>query len=92
VTNNIDDLVTINRMDLGTAVHHAGNMILDACFWMSMGLLLIALADVPLQHYQTHKRLKMTRQEIKDSHPRFNHIFRRNLEHIKFADEFGTKG
>jgi flagellar biosynthetic protein FlhB len=66
VTNNIDDLVTINRMDLGTAVHHAGNMILDACFWMSMGLLLIALADVPLQHYQTHKRLKMTRQEIKD--------------------------
>jgi len=66
VTNNIDDLVTINRMDLGTAVHHAGNMILDACFWMSMGLLLIALADVPLQHYQTNKRLKMTRQEIKD--------------------------
>ncbi len=66
VTNNIEDLVTINRMDLGTAIHHAGNMILDACFWMSMGLILIALADVPLQHYQTNKRLKMTRQEIKD--------------------------
>jgi flagellar biosynthetic protein FlhB len=66
VTNNIDDLVSINRMDLGTAIHHAGNMILDACFWMSMGLVLIALADVPLQHYQTNQRLKMTRQEIKD--------------------------
>ena len=66
VTNNIDDLVTINRLDLGTAIHHAGNMILDACFWMSMGLIVIALADVPLQHYQTNKRLKMTRQEIKD--------------------------
>ena len=66
VTNNIEDLVTINRMDLGTAIHHAGNMILDACFWMSMGLIVIALADVPLQHYQTNKRLKMTRQEIKD--------------------------
>jgi flagellar biosynthetic protein FlhB len=66
VTNNIEDLVTINRMDLGTAIHHAGNMILDACFWMSMGLILIALADVPLQHYQTNKQLKMTRQEIKD--------------------------
>ena len=58
VTNNIDDLVSINRMDLGTAIHHAGNLILDACFWMSMGLVLIALADVPLQHYQTNKRLK----------------------------------
>jgi flagellar biosynthetic protein FlhB len=66
VTNNIDDLVTINRLDLGTAIHHAGNMILDACFWMSMGLIVIALADVPLQQYQTNKRLKMTRQEIKD--------------------------
>jgi flagellar biosynthetic protein FlhB len=66
VTNNIEDLVTINRLDLGTAIHHAGNMILDACFWMSMGLIVIALADVPLQHYQTNKRLKMTRQEIKD--------------------------
>lgn len=66
VSNNIDDLISINRMELGTAIHHAGNLILDACFWMSMGLILIALADVPLQHYQTNKRLKMTRQEIKD--------------------------
>lgn len=66
VTNNIDDLITINRLDLGTAIHHAGNMILEACFWMSMGLIVIALADVPLQQYQTNKRLKMTRQEIKD--------------------------
>ncbi len=66
ITNHIDDLVSINRMDLGTAIHHAGELILDACFWMSMGLVLVALADVPLQHYQVNKRLKMTRQEIKD--------------------------
>jgi flagellar biosynthetic protein FlhB len=66
VSNNIDDLVTLNRLDLGTAVQHAGTMILDACFWMSMGLVLIALFDVPLQQYQVNKKLKMTRQEIKD--------------------------
>jgi flagellar biosynthesis protein FlhB len=66
ITNNIEDLVSLNRMDLGTAVNHAGNMILDACFWMSMGLVVIAIADVPLQHYQVNKKLKMTRQEIKD--------------------------
>ena len=66
VSNNIDDLVTLNRLDLGTAVGHAGTMILDACFWMSMGLVLIALLDVPLQQYQVHKKLKMTRQEVKD--------------------------
>jgi len=66
ITNNIEDLVTLNRMDLGTAISHAGSMILDACFWMSMGLVVIAIADVPLQHYQVNKKLKMTRQEIKD--------------------------
>ena len=57
VSNNIDDLVTLNRLDLGTAVGHAGTMILDACFWMSMGLVLIALLDVPLQQYQVQKKL-----------------------------------
>ncbi len=66
VSNNIEDLVTLNRLDLGTAVKHAGTMILDACFWMSMGLVLIALLDVPLQQYQVNKKLKMTRQEVKD--------------------------
>lgn len=66
VSNNIEDLVTLNRLDLGTAVKHAGTMILDACFWMSMGLVLIALIDVPLQQYQVNKKLKMTRQEVKD--------------------------
>lgn len=66
ITNNIEDLVTLNRMDLGTAISHAGTMILDACFWMSMGLVVIAIADVPLQHFQVNKKLKMTRQEIKD--------------------------
>ena len=66
VSNNIEDLVTLNRLDLGTAVKHAGSMILDACFWMSMGLVLIALLDVPLQQYQVNKKLKMTRQEVKD--------------------------
>ena len=59
----IDDLLTLNRMSLQDAVRHAGEMIIDACFWMSMGLVLIAVADVPLQRYQVHKRLKMTKQE-----------------------------
>ena len=66
VTNHIEDLVTLNRMDLGTALKHAGEMIVDACFWMSMGLVVIAVADVPIQRYQVHQKLKMSRQEVKD--------------------------
>jgi flagellar biosynthetic protein FlhB len=66
VNANIEDLVSLNRMDLQTGLKHSGDIIIDACFWMSMGLVVIALADVPLQKFQINKSLKMSRQEIKD--------------------------
>ncbi len=66
VNANIEDLISLNRMDLQTGLKHSGDLIIDACFWMSMGLVVIALADVPLQKFQTNKALKMSRQEIKD--------------------------
>jgi flagellar biosynthetic protein FlhB len=66
VNANIEDLVSLNRMDLQTGLKHSGDIIVDACFWMSMGLVVIALADVPLQKFQVNKSLKMSRQEIKD--------------------------
>jgi flagellar biosynthetic protein FlhB len=66
VSNNIDDLINLNQLDLGLAVKHAGAIILDACYWMSLGMLFIAFIDVPLQRYQINQRLKMSKQEIKD--------------------------
>ena len=66
VMHNLDALLLINRLTVEQAARQAGNMILDACFWMSMGLVVIALADVPLQKFQVNKSLKMSRQEIKD--------------------------
>ncbi len=66
VMHNMEALLNLNRMDLNLAVKQAGGMIVDACFWMSMGLVFIALLDVPLQIYQVNKKLKMTKQEVKD--------------------------
>ena len=66
VMHDMEALLNLNRMDLNVAVKQAGSMIVDACFWMSMGLVLIALLDVPLQIYQVNKKLKMTKQEVKD--------------------------
>ena len=66
VMHNMEALLNLNRMDLNVAVKQAGSMIIDACFWMSMGLVFIALLDVPLQIYQVNKKLKMTKQEVKD--------------------------
>lgn len=66
VMHNLDALLVINRLTVEEATRQAGNMILDACFWMSLGLVLIALIDVPIQRHQVHQRLKMTKQEVRD--------------------------
>ena len=66
VMNNLNDLTNISQMDLGQAVSVAGTIIVDSCFWLSLGLVLVALVDVPLQRHQLNKKLKMTKQEVKD--------------------------
>ena len=66
VMNNLNDLTNISQMDLGQAVKIAGTIIVDSCFWLSLGLVLVALVDVPLQRHQLNKKLKMTKQEVKD--------------------------
>lgn len=66
VMNNLNDLTNISQMDLGQALRVAGTIIVDSCFWLSLGLVLVALVDVPLQRHQLNKKLKMTKQEVKD--------------------------
>jgi flagellar biosynthetic protein FlhB len=66
VMNNLNDLTNISQMDLAQAVRVAGTIIVDSCFWLSLGLVLVALVDVPLQRHQLNEKLKMTKQEVKD--------------------------
>ena len=66
VMNNLNDLTNISQMDLGQAVKVAGTIIVDSCFWLSLGLVLVALVDVPVQRHQLNKKLKMTKQEVRD--------------------------
>jgi len=66
VMNNLNDLTNISQLDLAQAVKVAGNIIVDSCFWLSLGLVLVALVDVPLQRHQLNKKLKMTKQEVRD--------------------------
>ncbi len=66
VMNNLNDLTHISDMDLHVAIRVAGNIIVDSCLWLSLGLVLVALIDVPLQRHQLNEKLKMTKQEVKD--------------------------
>jgi flagellar biosynthetic protein FlhB len=66
VMNNLDDLTHISQMDLNAAIKVAGTIIVDSCIWLSFGLVLVALVDVPLQRHQLNEKLKMTKQAVKD--------------------------
>ena len=66
VMNNLNELTHISQLDLQPAMALAGNIIVDSCFWLSLGLVLVALVDVPIQRHQLNKKLKMTMQEVKD--------------------------
>jgi flagellar biosynthesis protein FlhB len=59
-------IMGLAAVDLHMAVARAGQAIASAFLALSLGLLLIAGVDVPLQIFQRRKRLMMTDQELKD--------------------------
>ncbi|MHC2144998.1 flagellar biosynthesis protein FlhB [Pseudomonas sp. 210_17 TE3656] len=63
-----DDLLAIANEPLDQAVIHCVQVVGWSALWMAAGLLLIAAADVPLQLWQTHKKMLMTKQEVRDEY------------------------
>jgi flagellar biosynthetic protein FlhB len=62
----MQDILSIGEMALEPAMALTGTLLLQSALTVSMALLLIALIDVPWQRYSFTKRMRMTRQEIKD--------------------------
>ncbi|SEI23935.1 flagellar biosynthesis protein FlhB [Pseudomonas fuscovaginae UPB0736] len=65
---DIDDLVRIAHEPLEMAIIHSLQLVGWSALWMSLGLLLIAAVDVPVQLWESHKKLLMTKQEVRDEH------------------------
>ena len=61
-------LMTVGNLDVGPAMALSGQLISESMLWLAASLLLIALIDVPYQRYSFMKRMRMTKQEIKDEH------------------------
>ncbi|MBV6750785.1 flagellar biosynthesis protein FlhB [Pseudomonas chlororaphis] len=68
LSSDIDDLVRIAHEPLESAVIHSLQVVGWSTLWMSLGLLIIAAVDVPVQLYTARQRLLMTKQEIRDEH------------------------
>ncbi|MBX8576406.1 flagellar biosynthesis protein FlhB [Pseudomonas cichorii] len=63
-----NDLVSIAHEPLEQAMIHSLQVVGWSSFWMACGLFFIAALDVPFQMYEAHKKLLMTKQEVRDEH------------------------
>jgi flagellar biosynthetic protein FlhB len=66
--SNMDDLIRMGQMGLEPALSAAGIMIMQSALWVALSLAVIALIDVPYQKYSFNKRMRMTKQEVKDEY------------------------
>jgi flagellar biosynthetic protein FlhB len=62
----MDQMMQLGQMAVEPALAAAGWMIGGSALWLSLSLMIIALIDAPYQKYSFIKRMRMTKQEIKD--------------------------
>ena len=60
------DVMALGHMPLRAAIGRGVGLLGWAFVWLSASLSIIALVDVPLQLFQFHRSLRMTRQELRD--------------------------
>jgi len=53
---------------LESAIIHSVQVVGWSALWMAAGLILIAAVDAPIQLWESHKKLLMTKQEVRDEH------------------------
>ncbi|MDP4621559.1 MAG: flagellar biosynthesis protein FlhB [Hydrogenophaga sp.] len=66
--SNMDKLVQIGQMGLEPALSAAGSMIMQSGLWVALSLAVIAMIDVPWQKHTFTKRMRMSKQEVKDEY------------------------
>lgn len=65
---HLGDMAQLGAQDLQMAVTSYTALFLKLLVGIAISLALIAMVDVPIQIFQRNKRLKMTKQEVKDEH------------------------
>jgi flagellar biosynthetic protein FlhB len=66
VSRQMDKMMQLGQMAVEPALTAAGWMIAESALWLSLSLLVIAPIDAPYQRYAFIKRMRMTKQEVKD--------------------------
>lgn len=68
IWSQMAEIMTIGQGDLGGSLSHAARLIAWTFLLVSAATILIVLVDVPQQLWQYNKKLKMTREQIKQEH------------------------
>ena len=66
LNKHLAELIHMGSMDLQRGMALAGSLISESVLWLTLSLVLIAMIDVPYQRYSFTKRMRMTKQEIRD--------------------------
>ena len=66
VSQNFDSFIQLGFMDVGSAMSEAGKIIAGGTVLVTLTLLIAAAIDVPYQIFEFNKKMKMTKQEVKD--------------------------
>ncbi len=66
LSKHLEELVQLSTMSLEPALYLTGKLIAESALWLTLTLGLIALLDAPYQKYAFIKRMRMTKQEVKD--------------------------
>ena len=65
---HFDQMAQLAAQDLDKAIESFASLFLKLLIGICVSMMLIAMIDVPIQLFQRSKRLKMTKQEIKDEY------------------------
>ena len=63
---SVEDLISLGRQPVASAIQNALQICAKSLIVVSSGLILIAAIDVPVQLWQYQKKLRMTKQQVKD--------------------------
>ncbi|TJY62842.1 flagellar biosynthesis protein FlhB [Sinimarinibacterium sp. CAU 1509] len=68
VTGHLHQIMALGREPLGPAMAHGLQLGLNCLSWMCGGLLLLALIDAPYQLWSYAKKLRMSKQDLKQEY------------------------
>ncbi len=66
ISKELDRLLGLAAVDTALAARQLGTSLVDILMALAIGMVLIALLDVPAQMFQRTRRLRMTRQQLKE--------------------------